>query len=226
LWLDTPDDRLHLLPANKIPTAASAAPAREAPRAGILHATLEELARSDFGALTFERVAQRAGVNKTTLYRNWSSKADLVRAALAEMHAWINPGPTSGSVRKDLIRVGRLYAEFATSFDGQCLIRLRLINHPEPELAMIARDLHAKRTARLTSLVQAGIDRGEIAPSTDARLLLDMLSGTLHLRIVMRNEAVDDVVISRVVDTLLAGVKAPKPSRGVPRRKTPRRRRT
>ena len=141
MWLETPGDRLHLLSAKKIQRTASSAPEREAPRAGILHATLEELARSDFGALTFERVAQRAGVNKTTLYRNWSSKADLVRAALAEMHEWINPGPTSGSVRKDLIRVGRLYAEFATSFDGQCLIRLRLINHPEPELAMIARDL-------------------------------------------------------------------------------------
>jgi hypothetical protein len=132
------------------------------------------------------------------------------------------PGPTSGSIRRDLLRIGRLFTEFATSFDGQCLIRLRLLSHPEPELAMIARDLHAKRTAHLTAVVQAGIERGEISPTTDVRLLLDMLSGTLQLRIVMRNEAVDDVVIGRVVDTLLAGVRTTKP---VPRRAVKRRRR-
>jgi AcrR family transcriptional regulator len=210
------------LPSAKKIESETAPAGRGGSRAGILRATLEELAQSDFGALSFERVAQRAGVNRTTLYRNWPTKADLVRAALAEMTESTNPGPTSGSVRRDLIRVGRLFAEFATSFDGQCLIRLRLLTHPEPDLANIARDLHAKRTAHLTALVQAGIDRGEIAPKTDARLLLDMLSGTLQLRIVMRNEAVDDVVIARVVDTLLEGVRAPKVGRAAARKKKPR----
>src|SRR5262245_16386487 len=49
---------------------------------GILAAALEELARTGYGALRIEGVAARAGVNKTTVYRRWATKENLVRAAL------------------------------------------------------------------------------------------------------------------------------------------------
>ena len=47
---------------------------------GILAAALEELASAGYRALRIEDVATRAGVNKTTVYRRWPTKEDLVRA--------------------------------------------------------------------------------------------------------------------------------------------------
>jgi AcrR family transcriptional regulator len=184
-------------------------PERETPRSlrerAILRAVIEELARSDYGGLTFEKVAARAGVNKTTVYRHWDKKVDLVRTALSSVARSMSPGPTTGTLRGDLLRIGRAMVDFATSFEGQCLMRLRLLQHPEPELATVAKDLHAKHVAELAALAKAAVARGEVAPDVDLGLLLDMLGGALHIRLVMKNEPVDDVLIAKIVDILLRG---------------------
>jgi AcrR family transcriptional regulator len=175
-----------------------------------LRATIEELARSDYGGLTFERVAARAGVNKTTVYRRWETKVDLVRAALTSVAEVLRPGPTTGSLRGDLMRIGRTIREFAASFEGQCLMRVRLLQHPEPELAGMAKELHARSLGDIASLGRAAVERGEIAAESDMRLLVEMLSGSLHTRLLMRGESTDDAVIARFVDILLHGVCGPR----------------
>src|SRR5687768_13717083 len=53
-------------------------------RAAAIAATLAELAESGYTALSLERVAQRAGVHKTTLYRRWGSREELVLEAMLE----------------------------------------------------------------------------------------------------------------------------------------------
>ena len=50
----------------------------------VLTATAEELGRSGYAALRIEDVAERAGVNKTTIYRRWPTKAALVKAENAD----------------------------------------------------------------------------------------------------------------------------------------------
>jgi AcrR family transcriptional regulator len=176
----------------------------------ILRAAIEELARSDYGGLTFERVAARAGVNKTTVYRRWETKADLVRAALTSVAQAFRPGPTTGSLRGDLMRMGRTIREFVASFEGQCLMRVRLLQHPEPELAGMAKELHARSLGDIASLGRAAVERGEITADSDMGLLVEMLSGALHTRLIMKGEPADDVVIARFVDTLLHGARRPE----------------
>ena len=48
----------------------------------ILRAAIEELAVAGFEALSLEQVARRAGTAKTSLYRRWPSKDDLIVDAL------------------------------------------------------------------------------------------------------------------------------------------------
>ena len=181
-------------------------PNRAQKTAAIFRATLEELASADYGGLTFERVALRAGVNKTTLYRRWPEKAALVRDALTSMVDEFTLEPTTGSLREDLLRIGRKTVEFASSFMGQCLQRLRLLNHPEPELAAIAKSLDARHQAKLNELAAAAVERGDVPEDTDVRLLLDMFGGALWIFLFHKNERVDDVLIARIVDRLLYGV--------------------
>ena len=44
----------------------------------VLQVTLEEVGRVGFAALSVETVAALAGVNKTTIYRRWPTKFELV----------------------------------------------------------------------------------------------------------------------------------------------------
>jgi AcrR family transcriptional regulator len=194
------------------PSPARRPSARALKTTAIFRATIEELARLDYGGLTFERIAARAGVNKTTLYRRWPKKAELVRASLIALTRSASPGPSTGSLRGDLLKISRQFVKFAASMDGQSLLRLRLIKHPEPELAAMAKALHARQQGEREGLVAAAIDRGELRPDADPRMLVDMLGGALQIRLFFRNERVDDLSIARMVDALLDGVKARPPA--------------
>lgn len=186
-------------------------PSRRAVRErAILRAAIEELALADYGGLSFERVAHRAGVNKTTVYRRWETKGDLVRAALNSVAQTFRFGPTTGSLRGDLMRIGRAVREFVASFEGQCLTRVRLLQHPEPELAAMAKELHARSLGDITSLGRAAVERGELSSERDMPTLVEMLSGVLHTRLVMKGESAEDAVIARFVDVLVQGAATPR----------------
>jgi AcrR family transcriptional regulator len=193
----------------------------------ILRAAIEELALSDYGGMTVEGVAARAGVNKTTVYRKWETKAELMRAALVSVVEMCKVGPTAGDLRSDLMRIARTSLVFAHSFEGQCLTRLRLLQHPEPELAKIAKDLNAKQLTELGALFKAASKRGELAPGVDVMLLVDMLWGAIYARLVMKNEAVDDALLERIVDMLMKAAGAPRvaaPRSKAKNKKPPKRR--
>src|SRR5205085_4108016 len=69
--------------------------------AAVLQTTLEVLGQAGYNGLRIEDVALQAGVNKTTIYRRWPTRADLVIAALTTLAV----PPTAietGSLESDL----------------------------------------------------------------------------------------------------------------------------
>jgi AcrR family transcriptional regulator len=75
----------------------------EASRAAILDAALRVLREVGYGRLTTDAIARAAGVGKQTIYRWWSSKADVVLEALAE-HARTVDDRLTGSLEWDVER--------------------------------------------------------------------------------------------------------------------------
>src|SRR5262249_15321156 len=92
----------------------------------VLGVTLDELARRGFAALRVEDVADRACVNKTTVYRRWPTKSALVRAALLTIGGDEVCAPDTGSLRGDLLQIGHQMVEIATSPRGRSIIRMIL----------------------------------------------------------------------------------------------------
>src|ERR1700730_9816964 len=72
----------------------------------ILEATLALFAEEGLQGLSIEGVAERAGVGKTTIYRRWSSKEDLIKDALDLFRADY-PVPDTGNIRNDLLSIAR-----------------------------------------------------------------------------------------------------------------------
>ena len=54
--------------------------------------------------MSIEEVAARAGVGKTTIYRRWASKEDLIIDAMENLISEVHP-PDTGSVRDDLVEL-------------------------------------------------------------------------------------------------------------------------
>ena len=173
----------------------------------VLIATAEELSRVGYAALRVEDVASRSGVNKTTIYRRWPTKPELVGAALRAV--WESPEvPDTGSLRSDLLASLKKTASFAMSPIGRGLTRVIQIERAHPELEPIAISLREEFRGIRELLVKRGIERQELPESTDVRFLTDMVAAPVFFRLFTEGESVDAVFIETVVDVVLSGVRA------------------
>jgi len=70
----------------------------------LLEATWQELVELGYGALTIDGVAQRAGTSRPVLYRRWSSKPELVLAAVRHvLRRDRTSTPDTGNLRDDIL---------------------------------------------------------------------------------------------------------------------------
>lgn len=172
----------------------------------VLTATAEELSRVGYGALRVEDVAARSSVNKTTIYRRWPTKPELVGAALRAV--WQSPEvPDTGSLRGDFVASLTKTATFAMSPIGRGLTRVIQVERAHPELEPIARALREDLRRLREELVQRAIDRRELPSDTNARFLHDMMTAPIFWRLFSDGEPVDTTFIENVVDVVLLGVR-------------------
>lgn len=176
---------------------------------GVLEATLEELARVGYRGLRIDDVAARAGVNKTTVYRRWPTKPDLVRAALATIAETQPSPPTTGSLRTDLLMITRHAAMLSSTREGQSLIRMIIAEGLDPELMEIVRPLRQTMESVPRAILMTAEARGEIAPGMDASMLFSVVIAALHHRLLLDGKQLDDPFVERLVDLVLLGALAP-----------------
>lgn len=175
--------------------------------AAILDATLDLLATRGYPDLTIEAVADRAGVNKTTIYRWWPSKATLVGAALISGAVLDLTVADTGTLRGDLIALTHQIAALLTVPPASdiAVATLGAAVH-DPHLAGVVRSFFADRLARERPIVIRAMARGEIPADTDPMLLVDLLSGAVWIRAVFRGQPVEPDLVTQIVDTVLNGV--------------------
>src|SRR5690349_12095604 len=104
----------------------------------ILHATRAALVDLGWGGLTMSEVAARAGVAKTTLYRRWANKNELVVDAVAVLFDELEMVDL-GSLRADIESVVRQFAD--------------LLARPESQAALLALFAEASRDPALRQRV-------------------------------------------------------------------------
>lgn len=185
---------------------------REARTEAILRAALEQLAKVGYSAMSIEEVAASVGIAKTTVYRRYPTKLDLVRAALGQFlgEAFGEP-PNTGSLRGDLILMGRQALQLTSSVIGQGLFRASLLHSVEPELEQMGKHFEFQRAERQRVVAVRAVARGELSSEADFVTVMELLSGALLLRAVVKREPVDEIEVARMVDVLLQGVSPTSP---------------
>lgn len=195
------------------PRAASAAKPRLGGRSArvvseVLSATLELFAEQGYAGLSIEEVAARAGVNKTTIYRRWPTKADLVEAALVSLRDQDPEPPDTGSLKLDLQQVlGHFAAQLATP-RKRALMTSVLLSKADPDLQALVKRLREERPAIPAVVFKRALQRRELPRGSDVTLLTAALTGALHTRIFWKNEPVDRAFIARLIQLVLSGAAA------------------
>ncbi len=179
-------------------------PRVERSRTVILSAALDLLGEAGYGGLTIEAVAARAGVGKSTVYRHWSGKAELVEDAIRTLKAGVTV-PIGGSVRERLVDVLRQMAQnMAASTWSSCLPAIIDAAERDPEVLDIQRRLSHERRQLLVELLTEGRATGEV-PDVDLTLLAECLVGPILVRRLLLHETFDPDAVPTLVDQLLSG---------------------
>jgi AcrR family transcriptional regulator len=178
-------------------------------RAAAIAATLAELAEGGYASLSLERVARRAGVHKTTLYRRWGTREDLVLEAMLERAAEHIAVPDTGSLHKDLLELARTAAANAASPEVAAMARAVAAESPhDSRLAAANRRFWDERLALDGAIVERAIERGEVAAGTDPRRVIEAVLGPIHLRLLLTGEPVDRSFLEGIVTVVVEGAAA------------------
>jgi AcrR family transcriptional regulator len=131
----------------------------------ILRAALDEVAEGGYARLTMDRVAQRAGTNKTAIYRRWPSRAALALAAHREFVARPATPPDTGDLRSDVLELLRgAAARMSSPIGGELLRGVMSELHQQPELRGHLRDELALEPGILLTVLARAVARGEARP--------------------------------------------------------------
>ncbi|MCN9240174.1 TetR/AcrR family transcriptional regulator [Streptomyces sp. RY43-2] len=196
------------------PAARTGRPRSAAADAAILAATREALVELGWSKLTLSDVATRAGVAKTTLYRRWAGKNELVVDAVAELFDELEL-PDRGSLAADI--------------EGVVLQFAAILDRPEAKSGLMAVVAESTRDDALRARIRTSIvdrqkrlvmegrvraqKRGELPGDNDpaqaarsADLIFDMVAGAVVHRTLVSARPADEAWVRDLTRLLVLGL--------------------
>jgi AcrR family transcriptional regulator len=174
-------------------------------RAAVLEAGVELLVEGGPNAVTVEAVSERSGVAKTTIYRQWDSRGDLVVDVIGEVARSVPAPPPDMPFEPALRMLMRASCDQARddrlrrAFPALLLAKAQ----GQPELDRLRSGAQDEQQARLEDLLRRGVAEGHLAPDVTLEdALLQLLAPLILITCDLHD--FDDDVAERIVDLFLA----------------------
>ena len=186
-------------------TAETIAPRWRSRRAesAILEATVALLGEVGFSGLTIDGIAARAGVGKATIYRHWSSKAEV---AVEAFKSFVPPleDPDTGSFANDVRAVlNQIVDGLRNSPLAGILPSLVEAAERDPELERLFKEFGLTRRAVLRGVFARAARRGELRDDLDIDVAIDVLVGPIFTRRLITRGPVTRKHATAVLDLVL-----------------------
>jgi AcrR family transcriptional regulator len=197
-----------------VTTHVSAPPRRGRPRDEriddqLADVALDLLAEGGFERFSVETVAQRVGVAKTTVYRRFASRHDLLVGALECLAKETPAAPPPGPLRERLVSfLAPIRHRRPDSRYRRVLMHAATEGAAHPELAGLVEGLVlAPRRQALRDVLSDGMAAGELPNDLDLDVALAVLVGPmLYLGSWGSSPRMARVTVEQVVDTVLSGL--------------------
>lgn len=167
----------------------------------VTDAALELLIEGGTQACTYQAVAERAGVDRSTLYRRYPDRWEMmIDAMMARAAADVMPDLT-GSFPGDLRSVLRKLVATLETPVGPALLEVAA------ELRAGARDDYSRayfdrRMSQLDPMFDTAIARGELPASTDREAIFTFAAGAVYFRMFIAARGVDEEFINTIVQSV------------------------
>ncbi|MEF2527232.1 MULTISPECIES: TetR/AcrR family transcriptional regulator [Streptomyces] len=203
------------MPNESTPSGRTGRPRSAAADAAILAATRDALVELGWSKLTMSDVSARAGVAKTTLYRRWAGKNELVVDAVAELFDSLEL-PDRGCLEADVEDVVLQFAALLRRPEARtALMAVVAESTRDPALRDRIRSAIVDRQKRLVVLGRERAQaRGELPREPDEALaerttdlIFDVIAGTVVHRALVSSEPVDDLWAASFTALLMHGLR-------------------
>jgi AcrR family transcriptional regulator len=176
-------------------------------RRDVFEAVRQILMASGYGALRLEDVATTAGVHKSTLYRQWSTKAQLVGEVLSEDAAERYPRPDEGSLAADIDALCHDLVRLFRSPTTVAFVRTRAVAD-DPELAQVLQELGSDSFGFVREPFERAVARGELDPALNVETLAELIISPFLTRVAVTRLPVDDA-FGKSVATVMQAIGRP-----------------
>lgn len=165
-------------------------------------ATLALLEEVGYEQLQLTDVAARAGVNKTTVYRRWPAKPQLVADLLGDLADERVPTPDTGALTTDLLRMLEQVVSLLQVRAVRAVLRAVVtLADDDPEVDALRRAFWDRQLDDAAVVVTRAIERGELPGGTAPRLLLEQVFGPVYFRVLVTGRAVDPATLRALAAT-------------------------
>ena len=152
---------------------------------------------------TIDELARRSGVAKTTIYRHFPTRQELLVAALDGQIP--RPRiPDTGTFRQDLVE---FLEEVRPFFRDESIRRIALdilaLSSREPEAGALMAAMADGRAEPLRLIIERGQARGEVRTDLELLVLVELIEGPLFMRSVMWPHEVDELDLEAHVDRVV-----------------------
>jgi AcrR family transcriptional regulator len=173
----------------------------------ILEAAIEVLAETGYDGMTMDLVATRAKAGKATVYRRWSSKAELVLEAVSCMKSGdidYDHLPDTGTLRGDLLAMIKPHSIEDAKRKLEVMAGVISMLSRAPELADAANAALVEPRAKANRILfQRAIDRGEISADCDVETLSLISPSMASYRVLILRKPVDRAFLLSLIDGVI-----------------------
>ncbi|WP_167146062.1 TetR/AcrR family transcriptional regulator [Actinomyces sp. ZJ308] len=172
--------------------------------ARLSEAVLQQLATHGYQALTIEGVSRQSGVAKTTIYRRWQSKAEMVFDLV--IHRRDAEGLTdSGSLTADIDALAGQVVDLIAIEPGRSTLPGLLADMAgDPDLtSRLQRSVVAVVRADIEAMVDRASSRGEMCTGVDVDSLYAALLGVPYVHVHLLGQMQPDLLRQELTEVLL-----------------------